>query len=311
MSQGPGGHHAPLGLRCTGLSVRYGRVRALDGLRLDVAPGESVGLVGRNGAGKSTLFRSILGMERLDGGEVAAMPSTASRAAFLARVGFVPDRLSAYDWMTCGSALDFTARVQPGFDRAWSDHLVSTLGIDRRARVTELSRGMEARLAVALGVSHRPGLVLLDEPLLGVDAVTHDGVLEALARLRAETGCSMLVASHQLGDLARLTDRVAFIDRGRVTESVATDELAGGSHRLIVRGAAESWRPAFPSILVRRSGDAVTVTVAGGHEGAAASIRAEFPNAEVQVVRLSIIEACADRLRALETPAGGAASAGL
>jgi energy-coupling factor transporter ATP-binding protein EcfA2 len=177
---------------------------------------------------------------------------------------------------------------------------VRALAIDRAARVTDLSRGMQARLAFVLGLSHRPGLVLLDEPLLGVDVVTHDVVLELLAALRAETGCTLLVASHQLGDLARLTDRVAFMDRGRIHSIVDTESLTGGTCRLAVRGVPADWAPPVPSILVRRVGDAVVVTVDGDGRALAAEIRGAHAGAQVDVTVLSINEACADRMRALE-----------
>jgi ABC-2 type transport system ATP-binding protein len=222
------------------------------------------------------------------------------RESFLANTGFVPDQLGAYDWMTCGSAIEFVARLQPNFDRAWSDRLVRALAIDRAARVTDLSRGMQARLAFVLGLSHRPGLVLLDEPLLGVDVVTHDVVLELLASLRAETGCTLLVASHQLGDLARLTDRVAFMDRGRIHSIVDTESLTGGTCRLAVRGVPADWAPPVPSILVRRGDEAVVVTVDGDGHAVAAEIRGAHAEARVDVTVLSINEACADRMRALE-----------
>jgi ABC-2 type transport system ATP-binding protein len=202
--------------------------------------------------------------------------------------------------MTCGSAIEFVARLQPSFDRSWSDRLVRALAIDRAARVTDLSRGMQARLAFVLGLSHRPGLVLLDEPLLGVDVVTHDVVLELLASLRAETGCTLLVASHQLGDLARLTDRVAFMDRGRIHSIVDTESLTGGTCRLAVRGVPADWAPPVPSILVRRGDEAVVVTVDGDGHAVAAEIRGAHAEARVDVTVLSINEACADRMRALE-----------
>ena len=290
---------APLGLACRGLRLRFGRVQALDGLDLTVAAGESVGIVGRNGAGKSTLFRCIVGAEAADGGTVATDPPL-GRMDFLARTGFVPDTLSAYDWMTCGDAVRFVAALQPRFDPAWSAELQGILGIDPAGRVRSLSRGMQARLAFVLGLSHRPDLVLLDEPLLGVDAVTHDAVLEMLARMRVQSGCTMVIASHQLGDLARLTDRVAFLDRGRVVEEVVTDELVSGTRRAIVRGVAAAWRPACPAILVRRDGDVTVVTVHGDGAMLAAEVTAAHPGAGVEFVDLSINEACADRLRAME-----------
>ena len=290
---------APIALRCSGLRVRLGRTQALDGLDLDLAAGDAIGIVGRNGAGKTTLFRCIVGAERPDAGRIDPVPAM-DRESFLANVGFVPDQLGAYDWMTCGSAVDFVSRLQPAFDRAWSDRLVRALAIDRAARVTDLSRGMQARLAFVLGLSHRPGLVLLDEPLLGVDVVTHDVVLELLASLRAETGCTLLVASHQLSDLARLADRVVFMDRGRIHATVETEALTGGTCRLTVRGVPADWAPSAESILVRRSEGAVVVTVDGDGHAAASAIRASHECAQVDVTVLSINEACADRMRALE-----------
>jgi len=159
---------------------------------------------------------------------------------------------------------------------------------------------MQARLAFVLGLSHRPGLVLLDEPLLGVDVVTHDVVLEMLAALRAETGCTLLVASHQLGDLARLTDRVAFMDRGRIQGMVETESLTGGTCRLTVRGVPDTWEPPVPRILVRRQSGALVVTVEGDGHAIAEEFRRAHAGAEVDVTVLSINEACADRMRAME-----------
>lgn len=288
-----------LALRCRGLALRFGRTQALAGLDLELAPGESVGIVGRNGAGKSTLFRCIVGTESPDAGSVDSTPKLA-RIDFLARVGFVPDTLSAYDWMTAGQAIDFVAALQPRFDAAWSAELSALLAIDRSAKVRTLSRGMQARLAFVLGLSHRPGLVLLDEPLLGVDAVTHDVLLETLARMRFELGATMLIASHQLGDIARLTDRVVFIDRGRITESVATDELVSSTVRLQVRGLPRDWVPGKGIIHARWQGDVAVLTVCSDIEEVERNIHSAHPGVSLERLALSINEACADRLRAME-----------
>jgi ABC-2 type transport system ATP-binding protein len=290
-----------ISLRCSDLSLRFGRIRALDGLDLTIARGECVGVVGRNGAGKSTLFRAIIGAETPDAGRVESTP-TMSRVEFLARTGFVPDTLTTYDWMTVGQAIAFIASLQPRFDPSWSADLQTLLGIDRSAKVRDLSRGMQARLAIVLGLSHRPDLVLLDEPLLGVDAVTHDAVLEVLARLRSVQGCTMLLASHQLGDLARLTDRVVFLDRGRIVETCETDELVTGTHRLIVHGLPSGWRPPTSAaiILARSQGSATILTIRGETQLIRDEIASANPAARIEQVALSIHEACADRLRAME-----------
>ena len=288
-------------IECSGLSLRFGKVCALDGLDLAIAPGECVGVVGRNGAGKSTLFRVIIGAETADAGRVETDPRM-DRLEFLARTGFVPDSLSVYEWMTVGSAIEFVASLQPRFDRAWSDELVALLALDRAAKIRDLSRGTQARLAFVLGLSHRPDLVLLDEPLLGVDAVTHDAVLEVLARMRSVQGCTMLIASHQLGDLARLADRVVFLDRGKVVEQCETDELVTGTHRLIVHGVAGDFSapPSDSIILARRQDSACVLTVRGDPAPIRGAVETANPAARIEQVALSIHEACADRLRALE-----------
>ena len=271
-----------LGLECRDLALSFGRVRALDGFNLTLTAGEAVGIVGRNGAGKSTLFRAIIGAESLERGTILSTPSL-TRLHLLARTGFVPDTLSAYDWMSVGESIAYVAALQPNFDAAWSRELQALLELDLDVRVRNLSRGMQARLAFALGLSHKPDLVLLDEPLLGVDAVTHDAVLEMLARMRATHQCTMLIASHQLGDLARLTDR-----------------LASGSTRLIVRGLSLEWKPNFDRVHFRRQDGACVLTLQGDVEPAIKAILANEPRAQFERVTLSINEACADRLRAME-----------
>jgi ABC-2 type transport system ATP-binding protein len=296
----PGAAHAGLGVQCTGLRLRYGKTHALDGLDLLLEPGVAMGLVGRNGAGKSTLFRVILGMELPEAGTVRRLPRDLDDRTFLSRTGFVPDQLSVYDWMTIGSAIEYVAKLQPHFDRAWSDSLVADLGLDRTKKVTALSRGMQARLAFVLGLSHRPDLLLLDEPLLGVDAVSHDAVLAILARMRAELGSAMLVASHSLGDLARLTDRIAFIEGGRIAEECETDDLVAHTKRLVVRPEPTSLALPPETIHVTKGDGAVIVTVRNFTRELAERVRAAVPNGSVDVIDLTIAEACTDRMRAME-----------
>lgn len=291
---------APIGIECAGLRRRYGRLEALAGLDLVVEPGSAVGLVGRNGSGKSTLFRAILGVERPHGGEVRVLPAPLAREAFLARIGFVPDQLSVYDWMTVDSALRYSASLQPRFDHVWCDEMVEALSLDRRKAVRSLSRGMQARLAFVLGTAHRPGLLLLDEPLLGADAVSHDVLLSTIARLRVETGCSILIASHALGDLARICDRLAFIDGGRIVENIATDELVAGTKRVVLRPEPAGFVPPPETVHIARKDGALVVTVRSFTRELAERMRRLAPGGHVDVIDLTIAEACADRMRAQE-----------
>lgn len=292
-----------LGLACSNLRMRYGKTHALNGLDLTIEPGVAMGLVGRNGAGKSTLFRILLGMEMPDAGSVRRLPAPIDDRAFLSRTGYVPDQLSVYDWMTVGSAIDYVGKLQPHFDAAWSDSLVTDLGLDRSKKVTALSRGMQARLAFVLGLSHRPELLLLDEPLLGVDAVSHDAILAILARMRSELGSAMLVASHSLGDLARLTDRIAFIEGGRIVEECATDDLVSQTKRLVLRPEPTSFKPPPETVHVTHADGAVVVTVRNFTRELLDRVRLAVPGGTIDVIDLTIAEACTDRMRAMEVRA--------
>lgn len=291
---------AVIGVACEGLVQRYRRVRALDGLDLTVPPGVAVGLVGRNGAGKSTLFRAILGIEALRRGCTRALPVAMPHREFLARTGFVPDQLSAYDWMTVGGMIEHAAQLQPRFDRQWTEELRRRLALDPSKPIRGLSRGMQARLAFLLGLAHRPGLLLLDEPFLGVDAVSHDILLSAIARLRSDTGCSVLMASHGLGDIARITDRIAFMEAGRVVEELSTEELVSDTKRLVVRPEPASFVPPPEAVHVARGDGAVVVTVRNFTRELVERLRAGIPGGHVDVIDLTIAEACTDRMRALE-----------
>lgn len=292
-----------LGVACDQLHFRYGATRALDGLTLAIPAGAAVGLVGRNGAGKSTLLRVLLGLIEPTAGTTRIGAKPMRREKLLARIGYVPDELSVYDWMTAGEAIAFVASMHPRTDRAWSNELVAALGIPRATKARALSRGMRARLAFVLGLAHRPGLLLLDEPLLGVDAVSHDAILELLARMRSEQSTTLVIASHALGDLARITDRIAFIERGRVIEEESTDVLVASTKRLILRPRPESFVAPPEAVHVAWRDDAIVVTVRNFTRDVLDRVRSATPLGRVEVVDLTIAEACADRMRAMEVMA--------
>jgi len=306
-------HPGSMRLRCRAVDVHFGRVRALDALDLDVEPGESLGLVGRNGAGKSTLIRAIARLQPLGNGSIEASLEgdgisprvIRSRTELLRHVGVVPDELSAWDWMRVGQVIDLVASVQPRFDRAWCDELLSLLRLDPQARVKSLSRGTRARVAFLLGVAHKPALLLMDEPLLGVDAPSHDAILSAIAALRHETGCTVVISSHQLGDLARIADRIALIERGRIVECERVETILAESRRLVIRPAPTPDAIALPggATILDRGADALVLSVRREAERLAAELRERLPGASVTSIPLSLHDAFADRLRVLEVPA--------
>ena len=228
-------------LAVRGLRKRYGDTLVLDGVDLDVAPGECVALLGPNGAGKTTTVEILEGFRSRDAGEVAVLgvdPATADRA-WRARIGVVAQSdLGAVDLTVVEMLRHFAhyhARPRP------VDELIVMVGLEEKARtrVTALSGGQRRRLDVALGVQGRPELLFLDEPTTGFDPAARRQFWALVEGLQRE-GTTILLTTHYLDEAAHLADRVAVIARGRVVE-VATPEALGGRLEL---GATVSWRDA-------------------------------------------------------------------
>jgi lipooligosaccharide transport system ATP-binding protein len=203
----------------------YGERLALDGVDLEVARGECVGLLGANGAGKSTLVRAITGTAPIEAGTIRVLGHDVAREARAVkrRTGVVPqdDNLDAE--LTVRENLLVFARF---FDiggraaRARADHLLETFALDEKAdaRVEQLSGGMRRRLLVARALVGQPELLVLDEPTVGLDpAVRRD--LWAKLRALKETGVTQLLTTHYMDEAERLCDRIVVMDRGRIVKS--------------------------------------------------------------------------------------------
>ena len=218
-----------LPLMIESLVKRFGQVTAVDGITLELHPGECLGLLGPNGAGKSTLIRSIAGRVIPDAGAVsvfgAAASSTAARSAF----GWVPQELALYRRLTCRENLESFGRfhgmaraaLQPAI--AWC---LAWAALEDRASepVNNLSGGMMRRLNMAAGLIHRPKLVLMDEPTTGVDPQSRNRIFEMIEKLRSE-GMSIVYTTHYMEEAERLCDRIAIVDRGRIVALGSREEL--------------------------------------------------------------------------------------
>jgi ABC-2 type transport system ATP-binding protein len=207
---------------------RFGEVVALDGASLSVAPGELLALLGPNGAGKTTLVRSVAGRVRLDGGAVEMLGRPldgASRAA----LGVVPQEIAVYPLLSARENLEVFGRLHglsgPQLREAVAWALDWT-ALDARARepVKRFSGGMRRRLNIACGVLHRPPVVLLDEPTVGVDPQSRERIYEMLAALRS-AGAALLLTTHHLEEAEARCDRIVIIDHGRTVAAGTLAEL--------------------------------------------------------------------------------------
>jgi ABC-type multidrug transport system ATPase subunit len=224
-----------LAVECRGLTKRYGGTAVVDGVDLHVEAGELFGLLGPNGAGKTTVIRILLGLVQPDGGEAWVLGSRVPCPQRLAEIGALVEEPAFYPWMSGRRNLDVVARegaaVAPGAVQDALDALGMASAAPRK--VGTYSQGMRQRLGIAAAILRQPALLLLDEPANGLDPAGIRELRELLRRLAGQ-GTTVLLSSHLLGEVERVCDRVAVIDRGRLVsvDGAGRNGGAGGAERL-------------------------------------------------------------------------------
>ena len=265
-------------IRTDGLTKRFARVTALDGLSVEIGAGV-VGLVGANGAGKSTLIKILLGLlEPTDGrAEVLGLDVATSGSQLRALVGYMPE----HDCLPPDvSATEFTVHMArmsglpPSAARERTADTLRHVGLyeERYRPIGGYSTGMRQRVKLAQSLVHDPRLVYLDEPTNGLDPAGRDDMLALIRRIGTDFGISVLVASHLLGELERICDHVVIIDAGRLLRSSAIGSYTSATHVLAVEvtdtdhedgAAAIGRRLAAAGLPVRRDGRLVEVQLTG------------------------------------------------
>ncbi len=197
----------------------FGAVRAVDGVDLQIEPGELFGLIGHNGAGKSTLFKMMLGLLTPSAGEIRidGVASTASNFRDVRRrIGFLPENVVLYDNLSALETLHFFADLK-GVPKARCGALLERVGLAGvgRRRVRDYSKGMRQRLGFAQALLGRPRLLFLDEPTSGLDPEAIRDFYSVLRELRAE-GVTIVLTSHILAEIQQRVDRLAIMARGRI-----------------------------------------------------------------------------------------------
>jgi ABC-2 type transport system ATP-binding protein len=211
-------------IRCRGLRVVRGARTVLPGLDLDVPAGQLVGLLGPSGGGKSTLMRSVVGAQRVAGGEVTVLGLPAGHRDLRSRVGYVTQAASVYDDLTIAENLRYFATVI-GAPPGDVDRVLREVDLaDRSASVVgQLSGGQRSRVSLAVALLGRPELLVLDEPTVGLDPVLRRDLWQ-LFRSLAQGGATLLVSSHVLDEATRC-DRLVMLHEGRVLADTTLDEL--------------------------------------------------------------------------------------
>jgi len=244
-------------LEFDGLSRRFGTVTALDYLSFSVPSGQVVGFLGPNGAGKTTTMRAVFGLTDLDAGSVRwnGMPVGATQRR---RFGYMPEERGLYPNMLVAEEVEYLGRLH-GMDRSSAatatKQWLERLDVADRAtsKVEALSHGNQQRVQLAAALVHDPEMLVLDEPLAGLDPTGIDAIGEVLVE-QAHAGRCVLFSSHQLDLVENLCGSVVIIDHGRLVARGTVDELAtSGPRRLAVRVEGDrqgTWAQGIPGVTV-------------------------------------------------------------
>ena len=249
-----------------GLIKRFGGTVAVDGVELLVPRGSAFGYLGPNGAGKTTLIRTLLGLTRADAGTMSllGMPVPAERGRALARVGGIVDEPCFHPHLTGRENLRLLAAARGGDAGTRIAPSLARVGLQDRAddRVTSYSMGMRQRLGVASCLLGDPELLILDEPMNGLDPAGMHEMRTMIASL-VDEGRTVMLSSHLLDEVERTCDAVAIVDRGRVIRQGPIDELIRGAGTSAVE--VDCAEPASAARLIDEAGIAAgtSLTEAG------------------------------------------------
>jgi ABC-2 type transport system ATP-binding protein len=273
-----GGSTAPLA-ECAAVTCRFGHVTAVREVSIQVWPGEVVGLLGANGAGKTTLIRMLLGLQRPSAGQVALLGEPPSRQT-RRRIGYVPQGLGLYDDLTAAENMQFAAAAFGTAPGALPEDIAIRAGVP----VGQLPLGLQRRTAFAQALSHRPDLLILDEPTSGVDPLGRARLWDTIARAAREGG-GVLVSTHYMEEAGECS-RLVIMAGGVVVAAGTADQIIGDAEVTVIE--TDAWAGAFSRL------------AAAGLPAALAGRRLRVPGASVAAVRSVLAD---DPARVFRAPA--------
>lgn len=210
-----------------GLEVRYGLKKAVDGLSLSIQPGETIGLLGVNGAGKSSTLKAILGMLKPSGGEISLFSLKPGKTETLEKLGFAPEEGSPPDYLSGREYLTFLAsfRFKKGLPLSQEvEEILTWFEIDPQKRIREYSKGMKRRLVLAQAFIGDPSLIVLDEPLNGLDPLMIVKLRERINQ-KKNPERALIYSSHILSEVEKCCTRVVILSNGKVVLDASLEKV--------------------------------------------------------------------------------------
>ena len=226
-------------LEMKNVTKTFGTFRALDDLSLTVPKGGVYGLVGPNGAGKSTAIRHLTGVYRPDSGQITLEGAPVfENPAVKRRIGCIPDDVFYYPSASLEDMRRFYRGIYPTFDDALFERLYEVFQLPRKSPIRRFSKGMQKQAAFHLTLCARPEVLILDEPVDGLDPVMRRQVMSLILADVAEHGTTVLISSHNLRELEDVCDHVGIMDHGKMLLEKSLADMQGLTHKLQIVGDA-------------------------------------------------------------------------
>ena len=257
-------------LEIKNVTKTFGSFKALDDLSMTVPAGTVYGLVGPNGAGKSTIIRHLTGVYRPDSGTITMDGQPVyENPAQKSRIGYIPDDVFYFPSASLEDMRKFYAGIYPNFDNALFERLYEVFNLPRKSPMRRFSKGMQKQAAFHLTICTRPDVMVLDEPVDGLDPVMRRQVWNLILSDVAQRGTTVLISSHNLRELEDICDHVGIMDHGKMLLERSLADMQGATHKLQMVGDVpeglevlhESQLGRLKTLVVRGSAEEITATV--------------------------------------------------
>ncbi len=261
---------------------------SLEDIHLTVPEGQIMGLIGPNGAGKSTTIRIIMGLIRQDRGDVRVLGRKMPDEQVAAKwdIGFASEDMRLYEMMTLGWHMQFIRSIYASWDESYAQLLLKRFGLRPEQKIKGLSHGQRVKAMMLLVLARKPKLLVLDEPTTGLDPVARREALRELTAVMTEEGRSVLFSSHNTQDVEQISDRITFIDRGRIIDSMDKEMYLDKWRRLRLEVPGGIPLPSLPGIVDVRQDGRIAIAISNAFVPELASA---YESAGVKVQRVEIM----------------------
>lgn len=274
------------------LTKQYRRgTDAVSGLTFNIEPGSVFALMGRNGAGKTTTIHLLLDLLRPNAGEARlfGVPSPRLRPQHRQRLGYVSENQHLPDWMRLGEFLKFLKPMYPSWDDALTERLVKLFAVPLDQKLSQLSRGQRMKAAFLGALCYQPEVLILDEPFSGLDSVIRQDLLDALVDFLADGQRTVLLSSHDLDEVERLTDTIGVLENGKLALHGKVDDLLATAREVTFSTAAATKPTGLPNewwnVVTGPLGSTFTATGVTHDTALAAAVKHHWPDATSLTIR--------------------------